>query len=31
VTEWFGEDYGLAVINGEFWMVVGSVEEGGNK
>ncbi|HEX7574914.1 MAG TPA: hypothetical protein VF360_00925 [Candidatus Methanoperedens sp.] len=32
VTEWFGEDYGLAVIDGEFWMVaVGSVEEGGNK
>ncbi len=32
VTEWFGDDYGLAVINGEFWMVsVGSVEEGGNK
>lgn len=32
VTEWFGDDYGLAVIDGEFWMVaVGSVEEGGNK
>ena len=32
VVEWFGEDYGLAEINGEFWMVsVGSVDEGGNK
>ncbi len=32
VTEWFGDDYGLAVIDGKFWMVaVGSVEEGGNK
>jgi hypothetical protein len=32
VTEWFGDDYGLAVIDGEFWMVsVGSVDEGGNK
>jgi hypothetical protein len=32
VNEWFGDDYGLAVIDGEFWMVsVGSVEEGGNK
>jgi len=32
VTEWFGEDYGLADIDGEFWMIaVGSVEEGGNK
>jgi predicted transcriptional regulator len=32
VTEWFGDDYGLAVIDGEFWMVaVGNVEEGGNK
>ena len=32
VTEWFGDDYGLAVIEGKFWMVaVGSVEEGGNK
>ena len=32
ITEWFGDDYGLAVIDGEFWMVsVGSVEEGGNK
>jgi hypothetical protein len=32
VTEWFGDDYGLAVIDGEFWMVaVGSVEEGGNR
>lgn len=32
VTEWFGDDYGLAVIDGEFWMVsMASVEEGGNK
>ncbi len=32
VIEWFGEDYGLAEINGEFWMVsVGSVDEGGYK
>jgi len=32
VTEWFGDDYGLAVIDGKFWMVaVGSTEEGGNK
>ncbi len=32
VVEWFGEDYGLAVVDGEFWMVsVGSVDEGGNK
>ncbi len=32
VNEWFGDDYGLAAIDGEFWMVsVGSVEEGGNK
>jgi hypothetical protein len=32
VTEWFGDDYGLALIDGEFWMVaVGSIEEGGNK
>src|SRR5512136_435461 len=32
VTEWFGDDYGLAEIDGEFWMVsVGSVDEGGNK
>ena len=32
MTEWFGDDYGLAGIDGEFWMVaVGSVEEGGNK
>ncbi len=32
VTEWFGDDYGLAVIDGEFWMVsVGSVDEGGYK
>jgi len=32
VTEWFGDDYGLAVIDGEFWMVaVGSVEEAANK
>ena len=32
VNEWFGDDYGLAVIDGKFWMVaVGSVEEGGNK
>jgi hypothetical protein len=32
VIEWFGEDYGLAKINGEFWMVsVGSVDEGGYK
>ncbi|GEM_PF-4377916 len=32
VVEWFGEDYGLALINGEFWMVsVGSIDEGGNK
>ncbi len=32
VTEWFGDDYGLAGIDGEFWIVaVGSVEEGGNK
>ncbi len=32
VVEWFGEDYGLAKINSEFWMVsLGSVDEGGNK
>jgi hypothetical protein len=32
VVEWFGEDYGLAIICDEFWMVsVGSVDEGGNK
>ncbi len=32
VIEWFGEDYGLAVICDEFWMIsVGSVDEGGNK
>ncbi len=32
VTEWFGDDYGLAVMDGEFWMVsVGSVDEGGYK
>ncbi|NJD76969.1 MAG: hypothetical protein FIB08_07730 [Candidatus Methanoperedens sp.] len=32
VFEWFGEDYGLAEINGKLWMVaVGSVDEGGNK
>ena len=32
VVEWFGDDYGLAVTCGEFWMVaVGSVDEGGNK
>ncbi len=32
VTEWFGEDYGLAEIDGEFWLVsVGSIDEGGNK
>ncbi len=32
VVEWFGKDYGLAEMNGEFWMVsVGSVDEGGNK
>jgi hypothetical protein len=32
VTEWFGDDYGLAVIDGKFWMVaVGSVEEGSNR
>ena len=30
VTEWFGDDYGLAVIDGELWMVsVGCVDEGG--
>ena len=32
VVEWFGDDYGLAMINGKSWMVsVGSVDEGGNK
>ncbi len=32
VVEWFGEDYGLAIIRNEFWMIsVGSVDEGGNK
>jgi hypothetical protein len=32
VVEWFGEDYGLAEIDGEFWLVsVGSIDEGGNK
>ena len=32
VVEWFGDDYGLAIICDEFWMVsVGSVDEGGNK
>ncbi len=32
VIEWYGEDYGIAKIKGEFWMVaVGSVDEGGNK
>lgn len=32
VTEWFGDDYGLAIIDGKLWMIgVGSVEEGGNK
>ncbi|HEY9245880.1 MAG TPA: hypothetical protein VIO11_03440 [Candidatus Methanoperedens sp.] len=32
VIEWFGEDYGLAKMNREFWMVaVGSVDEGGYK
>ena len=32
VVEWFGEDYGLAEIGGEFWLVsVGSIDEGGNK
>ncbi len=32
VVEWFGEDYGLAIICDEFWMIsVGSVDEGGNR
>ncbi|HLB69953.1 MAG: hypothetical protein OIN88_10015 [Candidatus Methanoperedens sp.] len=32
VVEWFGDDYGLAEIDDEFWMVsVGSIDEGGNK
>ncbi len=32
VTEWFGEDYGLADIDGEFWLAsIGSIDEGGNK
>ncbi len=32
VVEWFGEDYGLAIICDEFWMVsVGSIDEGGYK
>lgn len=32
VVEWFGDDYGLAEIDHEFWMVsVGSIDEGGNK
>ncbi len=32
VTEWLGDDYGLAEIDGEFWLVsVGSIDEGGNK
>ncbi|MDW7725644.1 MAG: hypothetical protein ACNA7I_06370 [Candidatus Methanoperedens sp.] len=32
VVEWYGEDYGLAVINGEFWMIsTGGIDEGGYK
>src|SRR5574337_140419 len=32
VIEWFGEDYGLAEIDCNYWIVaVGSVDEGGNK
>ena len=32
VVEWFGEDYGLAIMCDEFWMIsIGSVDEGGNK
>lgn len=32
VVEWFGENYGLSSINGEFWIIsVGAVEEGGHK
>lgn len=32
VVEWFGENYGLASIKGEFWIIsVGAVEEGGHR
>lgn len=32
IIEWFGEDYGLAEMDGKFWLVsVGSIDEGGNK
>lgn len=32
VIEWFGDDYGLASIKGEFWMVsIGAIEEGGHQ
>jgi hypothetical protein len=31
VIEWFGEDYGLAIIGDEFWMISVGVDEGGNK
>ncbi len=32
VVEWYGEDYGLAIIKEEFWMIsIGSTDEGGNK
>ncbi|MBN1134911.1 MAG: hypothetical protein JXA38_08430 [Methanosarcinaceae archaeon] len=32
VIEWFGDEYGLASIKGEFWMVsVGAIEEGGHQ
>ena len=32
VVEWFGENYGLASLKGEFWIIsVGAVEEGGHR
>ncbi len=32
VVEWFGENYGLASIKEEFWIIsVGAVEEGGHR
>ncbi|MCX9010240.1 MAG: hypothetical protein OIN66_03860 [Candidatus Methanoperedens sp.] len=32
IIEWFGENYGLAEIDCNYWIVaVGSIDEGGNK
>jgi hypothetical protein len=32
IVEWFGENYRLASIKGEFWIIsVGAVEEGGHQ